>query len=108
MVGNKVYFQPSGTVLAVISDIVELQKGKFTFSDTPHGKIHFFIKMYGNKWELQFTATEIEKNNCNVKIEIVHGAFGSNDLIQREFALLDSMLLLKSPAELSKEVIRSF
>ena len=102
MVGNKVYYQPSGTVLAVISDIVELQNARLTFSDTPHGRIHFLIKMYANKWELRFTTTEIDKSKCNVKIEIIQKALGCTDLIKREFALLDSMLNAESYIEIKE------
>lgn len=92
MEGKKVYQQPMGTVLDAINDIVELQNAKLTFSDTRHGKIHFIVKMYANSWEQRFTVTDIDKNQCNVKIEIEKEIFGSKNQIKREFALLDSML----------------
>ena len=59
-----------GIVLDVINDIVELQNAKLTFSDTPHGRIHFIVKMYANKWEHQFTVTETSKNQCTLRIDI--------------------------------------
>ena len=86
-----------GTALQVINDLVELQNGKLTFSDTPHGKIFFRIKMYGNKWEFQFTVEETGENRCGVKIAIEQAAQGDEEMIRREFALLDSMLAGERP-----------
>jgi len=80
-----------GLVLDAINDIVELQNGRLTFSDTPHGKINFIVRMYANKWEHRFTVTDTGKNQCNVKIDIVQKTRGSENQIKREFALLDSM-----------------
>ena len=92
MEDKKEYLKPMGTALQVINDLVELQNGKLTFSDTPHGKIFFSIEMYGNKWELQFTAEETGENHCSVKIAIEQAAQGGEEMLRREFALLDSML----------------
>ena len=103
MEGKKVYYQPMGMVLDAINDIVELQNGKLTYSDTPHGKIHFIIRMYAFKWELQFTVTDIGKNQSSVIIEIGGEKRGKEDLIKREFALLDSMLMSGSQIEITKK-----
>jgi len=92
MKGNKVYQQPMGTVLDVINDIVELQNARLTFSDTPHGKINFIVKMYANRWEHRFTVTDAGKNQCRVKIDIGQETKSCENQIRREFALLDSML----------------
>jgi hypothetical protein len=86
-----------GTALQVINDMVELQNGKLTFSDTPHGKIFFRIKMYGNKWEFQFTVEETGENRCAVKIAIEQAAQGDEEMLRREFALLDSLLAGEKP-----------
>ena len=101
MQGNKIYLQPFGTALHVINDMVELQKGKIIFSDSPHGIIHFMVEMYGNKWEFRFTVTDIGKNRCNVKIGIENEARNSEELIERQFALLDSMLIVDAKMELA-------
>ena len=93
MEGNKVYPKPRGTVLNTIHDIIELQNAKITFSDTPNGKIHFVTKMYANKWEHRFTVTDIDKNQCCVKIEMQQKTMDGDSQIKREFALLDSMLI---------------
>ena len=101
MEGKKIYLQPFGTALQVINDMAELQKGKLIFSDSPNGIIHFAITMYGNKWELKFEVTDIGKNRCNVKIEIEEETKNSESLIERQFALLDSMLIIDAKMELS-------
>lgn len=102
MIGRKIYLQPMGIVLDTINDIVELQKGKLTFSDTPHGKIHFLIKMYAFKWELRFSVMDIGNNRSQVQIEIEGEARGRENLIGREFALLDSMLVTGAQIEITE------
>lgn len=100
MEASRIYLQPMGLVLDTINDIVELQKGKLTFSNTPNGEIHFCIKMYGFKWELRFTITDIGKNRCTVEIEVDGEKRGREKLIIREFALLDAMLVGGAQIEL--------
>ena len=83
--------------------MIELQKGKLVFSDSPNGIIHFVIAMYGNRWELRFTVTDIGKNRCNVKIGIEKDEQNREVLIERQFALMDSMLIIDAKMELSKK-----
>ena len=90
--GYKIYLRPRSTVLNTIHDIIELQKARITYSDTPRGKISFTTKMYANKWEHRFTVTDIDKQRCGVHIEMGKETTGSGEQIKREFALLDSML----------------
>ena len=97
MEANKVYLQPMGTILDAINDIIELQNGKLTFSDTPHGRVHFLVRMYANKWEFRFTVTGTSKDKTNVVIGIEQETKGSENLIKREFALLDSLLAVEAP-----------
>lgn len=99
MEGSKAYPQPAATVLDAINDIVELQNGRLTFSDTPHGMINFVIRMYSNEWELRFEVTETGENRCGVKIGIEEETGGGKDQIIREFALLDSMILSKAEVD---------
>ena len=102
MEGIKIYLQPKITLLNAINDIIELQKGKISHSDTPNGKIYFFVRMYHQKWELWFTVTDIGINRSQVRLEIEGGTKNSECLIQREFALLDSMLLTSAKIELTE------
>jgi hypothetical protein len=92
MEGKKIYWQPEVRLLQAVNDIIELQNGKLTFSDTPHGKIHFLVRMYGFKWELRFAVEDIGNIRSRVTIEIDGERRGREDLLRREFALLDSML----------------
>lgn len=101
LLGKRIYLQPMGMVLDTINDIVELQKGKLTYSDTPHGKINFLVKMYAFKWELSFTVTDIGKNRSQVQIEIDGDTQSKEKLILREFALLDSMLIAGAQIEIT-------
>jgi len=80
-------------VLNAINDIVELQNAKLIFSDTPHGKINFVVKMYTSRWEHRFTVTGIDVNKCSVRLELGQESPDSESQIKREFALLDSMLM---------------
>ena len=102
MEGRKIYLQPMGTVLSAVLDIVELQKGRVAYSDTPNGQIRFSVRMYGFKWELGFTVADIGKNRCTVQIEVAGEERGRERMVLREFALLDSMLLADSKIELFK------
>ena len=94
MEDNRIYRQPKGTVIDAINDIVELQKGKLTFSDTSKGKIHFKVKMYANKWDLRFAVTDIGTNQCSVHINVGLETPEHEKMIKREFALLDSILIV--------------
>jgi len=92
MEGQKIYRQPTALLLNAVNDIVELQKGRLTFSDTPHGQIHFLVRMYASKWELRFAVEDIGRNRSRVTIGIDGEKRGRADWLNREFALLDSML----------------
>ena len=91
MEGEKLYAQPVPVLLNAINDIVELQNGRLTFSDTPHGKIHFQLRMYGFQWELRFLV-EDAGGGTRVTAEIHGEQRGCEKLLRREFALLDAML----------------
>ena len=104
MEGKKIYLQPKGTLLNAISDVLELQKGKTVYSDTPNGKVCFTIRMYGLKWELRFTVTDIGKNRSEVRLEIAGEERGNEKLIYRQFALIDSMLIGLAKIELSEKI----
>ena len=99
MEGKKVYLQPRGALLDAIHDIVELQRGRKLVTDTPHGTVQFVVSMYGFKWELHFTVTDIGKNRCQVQLEVGGAETGQEKLIYRQFALLDSMLIWGAQVE---------
>ena len=103
MTGNRVYFQPWDYVLGAIHDIKELQNGKGTFSDAENGTISFFVSMYCTEYEYRFTVTDIGKNRCRVEIGVSGDVRDKEDKILREYALLDSMLIVNTQIELMKQ-----
>ena len=97
MEGERLYSQPVKKIFAAILDMIELQNGKETFSDSPHGRVHFRISMYGYKWEMKFTVTQVE-NGSLVHLEIGGEQDDRERIRDQEFALLDSLIIgEKSP-----------
>ena len=78
---KKVYPRSMGAALQVINDLVKLQNGKLTYSDSPDGKIFFCVEMYDSKLELQFIVEKIEENHCSVNIVIEQAAQGDEKMI---------------------------
>ena len=103
MEGKRTYLQPAGTVINAICDLIEIQKGKVTHSDTPHGEITFFVRMYAFKWELRFSVTDIGNNRCQARLEISGEGLGQEAFIQREFALLDTFLTTAAEIEITEK-----
>jgi hypothetical protein len=73
-----------------------MQKGKITFSDTPNGRVHYYVRMYGARWEMKFAVADIGKSRSSVRLEIGDETKNNAKLIQRQFALLDSILVVMS------------
>ena len=108
MAYRKVYLQPDKMVYNALLDIMELQKGVENINDYMHGKLHFTITMYGYAWAVMFAINKIGYSRCAVTLEIA-GADEAykeednqfrNDMMRREFALLDAMLLMGEPNEI--------
>ena len=104
MLGKKTYLQPIGTVLNTIHDIIELLKSGSTVSDTPNGKVSTRLTMYGYKWDVLFTVTDIGKNRCDVVIEIEGERQDKRREIRSIFSLLDSMLLTGAEIEYEEKL----
>ena len=102
MTGRKIYLQPKGTLLQAICDLAELQRGKYTFSDSPNGVIHFLVRMYHSKWEFKFTVKDIGQNRSGVELALDGRTKDIEGVINREFALLDSMLAIGAEIELGE------
>ena len=103
VIGKKIYLQPQRTTLNAISDLAELQKGKISYSDTQNGIIHFLIKLYHNKWECRFLVTDIGKNRCIIELDIDGDDEKTESYINREFALLDAILVEGARIELAEK-----
>jgi len=103
MEGKRIYLQPTGTLISAINDLVEIQKGKITFSDKQGGVIHFSIKMYAFKWELQFAVRDIGQNRSQVSLLIGGEQHNQEKVISQEFALLDSILIGLAQIEITEQ-----
>ena len=103
VIGKKIYLQPKGTVLDAISDLAELQKGKVSLYDIPNGKIHYCVKLYHNKWECRFNVTDMGKSRCLVELELDRDDNKTECMINREYAILDAMLIERAKIELSEK-----
>jgi hypothetical protein len=106
MSGNRIYLQPVTMIYNAILDMMELQRGHEIIKDPMCGKIHFRIILYGFEWELQFAIMNIEMNRSSVTLEIEGTENDDGDepgfleaMLRREYALLDSMLLIGTPLD---------
>jgi len=91
-------------VYETIRDIAEIQGAKVTNSDAGlwSGRIHYIVRLYGEKREYRFSIDDIEGKRCYVRLELAGkepGRSKKNDLILRQFALLDSMLIINANTE---------
>ena len=82
-----------------MNDIVELLRGKATVGDTANGNISTRLSMYGMKWDVRFTVTDLGRNRSRVAIEITGERKDKKKEILSMFALLDSMLVAAAEIE---------
>ena len=97
--GTKIYLQPAGMVLGTINDLIEMQGAAVMLSDSKQGKIYYSVSLYGFMREYRFSVDNIEKMRCVVRLEIDDMELDEPDkevMIQRQFALLDSMLVINA------------
>ena len=98
-IGAKMYLIPEGMVFEAITDLAGIQGAKVTLSDSSLGKISFFADLYGVMREYCFSITNIGKKRCNVCLTVVDPEIdkqGKKVMIRRQFALLDSMLVINA------------
>jgi len=108
----KIYLQPMAMVYNAMLDLMELQNGTEILSDPSSGKLYYRIMMYGFTWEFRFAAQSMDNNRCGIDLEIVEAENAGDsergyleNMILREYALLDSMLLLGAPPEVTHKVM---
>ena len=92
MTDTKIYLQPKSNVIAVIQYMKRMQVGKETLSDIQNGIIHFTVWEKNEEWEYRIAVTNVDQNQCEVKIGIGGDALNKDEKIRSEFALLDSMM----------------
>ena len=98
-VGTKIYLQPEGMVFGTIVDMINMQGATVTTSDSEKGKVCYSISLYGFLREYRFSIDNLENNRCAVRLEIDDKELDEPDkeiMIQRQFALLDSMLTINA------------
>jgi hypothetical protein len=99
-------------VFNAMLDMMELQKGEEVFNDPDKGILHYTTKMYNFSWTIRFTVMEISSRRCGVRLGI--DETGDNEAVdnidekdylegfaRRLYAILDSMLLIGTPFELT-------
>ena len=106
---KKVYLQPMQMVFDAILEMMALQNGKEIRNDPSYGKIDFKIFLYSVIWEFRFTALDMDGSRCCVNLEITETGNATEDMdfdercldnmIRREYALLDALLLIGTPFE---------
>jgi len=97
--GEKIYLLPEDMVFEAIADLARMQGAEINLSDSSQGKISFFADLYGAMREYCFSITNIDKKRCNVRLTVVDPEIdkpGKKVMIRRQFALLDSMLVINA------------
>jgi len=105
---GRVYLQPMEMVYNAMLDMMELQNGTEVLGDPLSGKLYYRVVLYGFMWEFRFTVLSMDNNRCGVTLEIKETENARDDergylenMLFREYALLDAMLLLGAPPEVT-------
>ena len=116
MKAKKIYLLPREIVYMGMTDLIDAQNGKETFNDELHKTLHYNTMMFGKIWELRFTTLMIDRNRCEVTLEVLAEKTDGNTqeelqseelqslanyVLRREYAMLDAMLLIGTPFEVT-------
>ena len=106
---KKIYLLPCEIVYMGMTDLMDAQNGKETFSDKLHLTLYLNAMMFGRIWEFRFTTSMIDRNRCEVTLEVLAEKADDNTqeelqpladcVLRREYAMLDAMLLIGTPFE---------
>ena len=104
MADKMIYLQPEGMVFDALLDLMEMQKGIEVMNEPLNGKLHFVTSLYGTAWDIHFSVMGLDRNRCAVTAEVTsrENEEFSEIMSQREYALLDSMLLIGTVQEKSR------
>lgn len=86
---EKAYPKNTRYLLSVINDMMELQHGKSTVSDSSRGLVSFVTQMYGFRYEYRFFVEE-GASGCTVRLEMGENASGK--MLRQAFTLMESMM----------------
>lgn len=98
MSDERVYPVSREYLLNIISDIIELQNGKETGSDTRKGRVCFSASMYGFRYEYIFTVLA-NGSGCSVKLQTNGEMEKDKERVSKMFALMESFMPTKSAVE---------
>ena len=97
--GERVYLWTPRQIREVVLDAAELQKAKIIKDDRTAGSTCYTLTMYGIKREYHVTVTPASRNRSRVKMEIACVKGGGSDIIDKQFALYESLMLTFNPQE---------
>ena len=107
---KKIYILPCWILNRGIRDVMETQNSR-QLSDGENTVIQFTVRMYELLWTLQFTAVMMDRNSCEVALKVIKAEPAeeledelealSGYVLRREFALLDTMLIIGTPCEVT-------
>ena len=101
---ERIYLWTPRQIREVILDAVELQKAKIIKDDMSAGMTSYVLTMYGQKREYQVTVAPASRNRSRVKIEISGGKGGNDEIIDKQFALYESLMLTFTPQEYDTDI----
>ena len=96
MADKMIYLQPEEMIFDALLDLMEIQKGIEVLNDPLNGKLCFVTSLYGVDWEIKCSVMSIDRTRCAVTVEVTsEDDDGFSEIMaQREYALLDSMLII--------------
>lgn len=88
---ERTYQETPQTLLDIINDMAELQKGTITLADAAHGRIGYCLQLYGMEYEYLFEVMALD-GGCRITIHTEDEQGDPMLRLRQLFILLESML----------------
>lgn len=88
---ERTYQESRDTLLSIINDMAELQKGTLTLSDSANGRIGYRTSLYGAEYDILFEVLELEKGS-RIRISSETAQGDPHRHLRQVIILLESML----------------
>lgn len=108
---KKIYIQPDWILFRGMRDAMDTQNSRQLSGAENKTEIRFAVRMYEIIWTLRFTAVTIEGNSCEAALKVIKAEPADEPedelnalagfVLRREFALLDAMLIIGTPCEVT-------
>jgi hypothetical protein len=108
---KKIYTQPGWILYRGMCDVIDTQNSLQLSDDSNKSELRFTARMYEILWTIQFAAVKMDRNSCEVTLKVIKAdpAEAPEDelmalagyVLRREFALLDAMLIIGTPCEVT-------